>query len=223
MSCVAILGGSFNPLHVGHLRLAIEVHEAFRGQIDRVELLPTAHPPHKAEKYVLPFDIRVDLIREAAAPYPWLFCNPLEGERTEPSYTWDTLGLLAAREPDRHNVFVIGSQDYVLLPTWHHGLELPERCSLLVTPRGFYKPRDFVRDTLAMWPDAAETAPLTKDGLAMSLGRGQVLFQPLPWLEVSASLIRERWLAGRCVDYLVPRGVVRMLEERREEIRTLWT
>ena len=223
MGCVAILGGSFNPLHVGHMRLAIEIYEAFRGQMERVELLPAAHPPHKAERYVLPFDIRVALVREAAAPYPWLSCNALEGERTEPSYTWDTLGLIAAREPDKQIVFVIGSQDYVLLPSWHHGLDLPARCSLLVVPRGFYGPEHFVADTLAMWPHASSARPLTKDGLAMTLGTGHVLFQPLPWLEVSASLIRERWLAGQCVDYLVPAGVARLLEERRDEIRVLWT
>lgn len=223
MGAIAVLGGSFNPLHVGHLRLAIEVHETLGDQLERVDILPAAHPPHKAESHILPFEVRVHLIREAVAPYPWLFCNPMEGERTRPSYTWDTLGIYADKEPDKEIVFVLGSLDYVQIPSWFHGPELPERCSLLVAPRGFYSAEQFVQDTLNMWPDARPLPPLTGDGLAMSAGKHRILFQPLPWLEVSASLIRERWLAGRCTDYLVPAGVSRALEERREEIVRLWS
>lgn len=239
---VALLGGSFNPLHVGHLRLAVEIHEAFGERVGRVEFLPAAHPPHKRETHVLPFSVRTDLIREAVAPYPWLSCNPVEGLRESPSYTWETLGLLREREPGRELFFVLGSRDYTLLPEWFHGRELPARCTLVVAPRGFYRAEDFARDTRAMWPGAYETEPVTGDGVALRVplpasadteqaegktaigGReGTVLFQPLPWLEVSSSLIRERWLAGRCIDYLVPAGVLRMLQDRRGEIRRLWT
>lgn len=223
MGAIAVLGGSFNPLHVGHLRLAIEIHEALGPLLERVDILPAAHPPHKAESHFLPFDVRVHLIGEAVAPYPWLVCNPMEGERAEPSYTWDTLKLLSRREQGREIIFVLGSQDYVQLSTWYHGLDLLERCSLLVAPRGFYSRENFVQDTRRMWPDATLAAPCTDQGLTMACGAGRILFQPLPWLEVSSSLIRERWLAGRCIDYLVPRGVVLALEARREEIRRLWS
>ena len=74
-----------------------------------------------------------------------------------------------------------------------------------------------------MWPDASLSAPMTDTGITMTCGAARILFQPLPWLEVSSSLIRERWLAGRCIDYLVPRGVALALEERRDEIRRLWS
>lgn len=223
MGAIALLGGSFNPLHVGHLRLAIEIHEALGREISRVDILPAAHPPHKAESHVLPFDVRVHLIREAVAPYPWLICNTMEGERSEPSYTWDTLRLLSQREGGREIIFVLGSPDYAQLSSWYHGLDLLERCSLLVAPRGFYSREHFVEDTRRMWPDASLSAPMTDTGITMTCGAARILFQPLPWLEVSSSLIRERWLAGRCIDYLVPRGVALALDERRDEIRRLWS
>ena len=62
---IAVLGGTFNPLHVGHLRLAIEVHEAFAGIASRVDILPNSRPPHKANAAILPFAIRAALIRES--------------------------------------------------------------------------------------------------------------------------------------------------------------
>ncbi len=219
---IAVLGGSFNPLHVGHLRMAIELYETFGGQLERVDLLPTAHPPHKAEEHVLPFSVRVALGREAVAPYPWLHCNPLEGERSEKSYTWDTLGIFREREPGREIFFVLGSQDYASLSGWYMGTRLLERCSLLIVSRGYYTARNFREDTLSLWPEARPAEALAPGGQCMRTDAGRVIFQPLPWIEVSASLIRDRWLAGRCIDYLVPQGVVRLLEARRKEIRLLW-
>ncbi len=219
---IAILGGSFNPLHVGHLRLAMEIHEALGGLAERVDLMPAAHPPHKEERHILPFDIRVNLVREAAAPYPWLRCADLEGERPLPSYTWDTLGVYAERWPGRELFFVLGIEDYAQLPSWRNGLRMPERCTLLVVPRGVYREGDFESETLKMWPDARPDAPVTADGLCMRLGASRVLFQPVPWLPISASLIRGRWLCGRSIDFLVPEGVAALLDSRRAEIARFW-
>lgn len=219
---VAILGGSFNPLHVGHLRLAVEIHEALGRHLERVELVPAAHPPHKEESNMLPFDIRVRLANEAAAPYPWLVCNPMEGERDKPSFTWDTLGLYAERLPGREIFFVLGIEDYAQLPSWRNGLRMPERCTLLVVPRGVYRQGDFEGLTCRLWPDARPAAPITRNGLCMRIGQGRILFQPVPWIPISASLIRERWLEGRCTDFLVPQGVARLLESSRDEIVQYW-
>ncbi len=220
---VAVLGGCFNPLHVGHLRLAIEIREAMGELVDRVEFLPAAHPPHKAERRLLPFQIRVDLIREAIAPYPWLGCCELEGERETPSYTWESLGLYAERAKGREIFFVLGSPDYEQIPFWYHGLELPERCSLVVAPRGVYPREAFEADTRRMWPDARPAEPCTRDGWLMRTKGSRMLYQPLPWLEISASLIRERFLEGRCIDYLVPKDVVELLESKRKILLNLWS
>ena len=183
------------------MRLAIEAHEALGGLVSRVDLLPCAHPPHKESSGILSFAIRTELIREAVAPYPWLFCNEVEGERETFSYTWDTLAIYAEREPGRRVYFLLGSPDYELLPTWHNGLRLPERCTLAVVPRGIWSEEDFRKDTLALWPDAEPARTDVAGASAMRAAGGEILRLPLPWFEVSSSLIRERWIEGRCLDY----------------------
>lgn len=220
---IAILGGSFNPLHVGHLRLAIEVHEALGAELSRVDILPCAHPPHKKAFNLLPFPLRVAQIRAACAPYAWLHCNAMEGERETMSYTWDTLGIYRQREPGKELFFVLGSQDYRLLPSWHRGLELPARCTLVVVPRGVFPPQRFVEETRRLWPEASAGSELPCGGSSMRVGKGRILCLPVPWLDVSASLIRARWQSGRCVDGLVPESVLELLEKNRAQIREHWT
>ncbi len=221
---IAILGGSFNPLHIGHLRLAMEIREALGEQISRVDLVTAARPPHKEERHMLPFAMRASLVREAVAPYyPWLRCSMVEGERPLPSYTWDTLGVYAERWPGRELFFTLGIEDYANLPYWRNGLRVLERCSLVVVPRGVYHEGDFENLTLRLWPDAQVDTPLATNGLCMRVGDARVLFQPVPWIPVSASLIRERWLSGRCIDFLAPRCVVALLERHKDEVIRFWS
>lgn len=219
---IAVLGGTFNPLHVGHLRLAIEVHEAFAGIASRVDILPNSRPPHKANAAILPFAIRAALIREACAPYPWLCCNELEGERETQSYTWDTLGIFAGREPGRRIYFVLGSGDFEMLPTWKCGLRLPERCTPVVVPRGFYPLGRFQETALGFWSGAEPAESAVPGASCMRTPKGEVLFLPVPWLDVSSSAVRERWAQGRSLDFLVPAGVARLLESRRSDIACHW-
>ena len=219
---IALLGGTFNPLHVGHLRLAIEVHEAFAGIVSRVDILPNSRPPHKANAVILPFAIRAALIREACAPYPWLFCNELEGEREDQSYTWDTLGIFAEREPGRRFYFVLGSGDFEMLPSWKNGLRLPERCTPVVVPRGFYPLERFQAMVRSFWPGAEPSEATVPGASGMRTSQGEMLFLPVPWLDVSSSAVRERWSQGRSLDFLVPAGVARLLESRRSDIACHW-
>ncbi|MBR5051588.1 MAG: nicotinate (nicotinamide) nucleotide adenylyltransferase [Desulfovibrio sp.] len=219
---IAVLGGTFNPLHVGHLRLAIEVHEAFAGMVSRVDILPNSRPPHKANAAILPFAIRAALIREACTPYPWLSCNELEGEREDQSYTWDTLGIFAEREPGRRIYFVLGSGDFEMLPSWKNGLRLPERCTPVVVPRGFYPLERFQATVRRFWPGAEPSAAAVPGASGMRTPQGEMLFLPVPWLDVSSSAVRERCAQGRSLDFLVPAGVARLLESRRADLARHW-
>lgn len=200
-----ILGGSFNPPHVGHLRLAVEAREALGDLIRGVDLVPSAHPPHKKNQRLLPFELRAAMLEAAAKPLPWLRCNRLESLRDGPSYTWDTLRAYRDAEPRTDFYFLLGSPDFALLPTWHRGLELPALCNFVVVPRGEQTAEEFTDIARALWPEAEMRPPLLPDSACMALpGGGLAHFLPLPWLAVSASRIRELWLTGRSVDYLVP-------------------
>lgn len=220
-----LLGGSFNPLHIGHLRLAVCVYDAL---IDsgvsiagcRIEMLPTAHPPHKSEKGLLPFELRCRMIESITNKWPWLSCNRIESHKQGPSYTWNTLLAMGRQSKP---FFVLGSTDYELLSTWYRGLDLPELCELVVVPRNGFDAGNFPSVTAKMWPGAEPCRPFFAGGLAMQLPNGNSChFLSVPRLEISASQIRELWLDGRSTDYLIPETVFDLLKKNAELVATHW-
>lgn len=219
----AILGGSFNPPHVGHLRLAVEVREALGTLVDGVDIVPCAVPPHKDATGLLPFALRAAMVDACLSGIPWLACNRLEARREGPSYTWDTLLAYRQEEPGRQLYFILGSPDFVQVPSWHHGLDLPALCHFVVVPRGTADGRDFVADARRFWPEAREHAPVVFGCPCVSLpGGGLAHFLAVPSLAVSASQVRRRWCDGRSVDFLVPEAVLRLLREHGADIREHW-
>ena len=219
----AILGGSFNPPHVGHLRLAIEAAEALAPLVNGVDLVPCAVPPHKTMTDMLPFDLRARMVEASITDLPFLRCNRLEGQRQGPSYTWDTLLAYREAEPQTELYFILGSPDFALLPTWHRGLELPGLCNFVVVPRDGQTARDVIATAQRLWPEARELPPLVGDGPCMALpGGGLAHFLPLPWLDVSASRLRSLWLAGRRVDFLLPRAAFEIMKQNEKTVQAHW-
>ena len=217
----AILGGSFNPPHIGHLRLAIEARECLGDLVNGVDLVPCAVPPHKDAKGLLPFGLRADMVQACTDTLPWLACNRLEEQRQGPSYTWDTLVTYKAQAPQRPLYFILGNMDFAQLPLWHRGLELPTLCHFVVVAREEARP--FAAVVREAWPEAQERAPLLPGCPCLALpGGGLAHFLPLPRLDVSSSQIRRLWLAGRCVDFLLPEPVLQMLHAHASEIREHW-
>lgn len=220
---LALLGGSFNPPHVGHLRLALEVGETLRRRVAGVELLPCAVPPHKPSAGLLPFALRARMVEACVDGQRGLACNRLEGRREGPSYTWDTLAALRRSAPGKELFFIIGSPDYAQLGAWHRGLELPALCHFLVVPRDGQQAGDFVSVTMRLWPGARPCQTLAGAVAAMALpGGGEAHFLPLPWLAVSASRVRALWLAGRSVEFLVPPPALRLLRRHKALVREHW-
>ena len=204
-------------------------------RVDGVDFLPSARPPHKPGRGVLPFGLRCDLVEAALADAdgaPRLRCNRMEGERTGPSSTWDTLTAFRAAEPGVTPYFLLGGEDYALLPTWRRGLELPRLCNLVVAPRGDVADAGAFRAvTLHNWPEAQEAAPPGPggDGAAhtpvprMRLpGGGEALLLPLAPEAVSSSAVRAAWLAGLAPVAILPPGVLQLLEQHREAVTAAW-
>lgn len=218
-----ILGGSFNPVHVGHLRLAIEVREALGGLVDGIDLVPAGNPPHKQAESLLPFALRAAMLEAAIAPYPFLACNRMEELASGPSYTWDTLLAYGQRLPGQELYFIMGSADFALLPTWHRGLELPGLCHFVVVPRGGMDVHAFADMVCAIWPAASPHAPVLSEGACMALPGGRLAhYLPLPWLAVSASRIRQRLLAGKNIDWLMPEAALELLHSHAKDIDCHW-
>lgn len=224
-----LLGGSFNPPHAGHLRIAIETAEALRPALTL--FIPCAHPPHKSDGNLLPFALRSQMLTAAIADMSQagetgldFAVSEVENERDGPSYTVDTLTVLHERYPGMRPVFVMGSEDFALLSSWRRWREIPALADIAVLPRNTGAADSFRNSTFAFWPEArllAPPAPAVRSAFVLPDG-GRLLYLPQPLLDISSSLVRERLLAGRSLDFLVPPGTVRLLREHETLIKELF-
>lgn len=220
-----LFGGSFNPPHIAHLRLAFEAAEVLCPH--KVLFIPCAQPPHKSGVDLLPFALRCAMLRAAiagAAAEHLFEVSEVEGERRSPSYTVETLTVLARRHPSLRPVFVMGSEDYARLDTWLRWRELPGLADLAVLPRSAASEESFRLTSRRLWPGArALRAPCPGVSLVYSIPPGgRLLYLPQPVLEISSTLIRERYLAGRSLDFLVPREVHALLRDHADTVDRLW-
>lgn len=201
---LGILGGSFNPPHVGHLRLAIEAREMLG--LDRVDLLPAAVQPLKHGGDMLPFADRARLLALALRGVPGLGLDLIEGERSGPSFTCDTLELLGQRHPGSELFYILGAENLQKLPQWKRGLELPRLATLAVLGRenqGFDQVGGAVE---RFWPGAAPFEEGPAPGWDLPDG-GRVLFLAVRRLDISSTDVRARWRKGQSLAFLVPGAV----------------
>lgn len=131
MARVGVLGGSFNPIHYGHLLLADEVLEALG--LDRLLFVPAAAPPHKPATQLAPAADRCEMVRLAIAGHPKFAVSDLELRRPGPSYTVDTLETLAAGGDELF--YVVGSETFLDLLTWREPRRVARLARLVVIPR----------------------------------------------------------------------------------------
>ena len=223
-----IYGGSFNPIHIGHLRLAIESRECLHELFDKVDFVPSACHPQKDHSTLLPFDLRSKLIRDAIKNLPWASCNELERERQGPSYTLDTLLEYGRKYVKENLFFLIGSEDFKLLPSWHKGLDIASYCNLVVAPRGNFSLEEFTGLCRRFWAcensqlkEGNESGTLAYTRLRLHSGTF-VFYLSVPYLEISASRIRSLWLKNLNIDFLVPKEVLEFLNKEKLLVRESW-
>ena len=224
-----VYGGSFNPLHIGHMRLAIECLAMMGELVAHLEFLPSAAPPHKQGEPMLPFAMRTQMIDATIAGQPAMLCNPIEASRPGPSFTYETLSQLKKERPDAPVYFLIGSQDFLLLPTWHKGLQLTDFCNLVIVPRGNFDQEEFRAHALRFWPGSDDIsmfgtkACLGGSGYCIRLKNGASLYWlPIHYIDISSSRIRKLWLCGKSITYLVPGQVEEILAMNRQAVKGYW-
>lgn len=200
MTAVGIFGGTFAPIHNGHLRLAIELRE--RLGLDRVNLIPSGEPPHR-ETPRISAQRRFDWVRLACEGEPGLVADDREVRRGGRSYTYDTLVDLRAEMPDAALVLLLGDDAANQFHTWHRWREIPDLAHLVFAERPY--------ETSA---PAAELMALLRGKRAADAAalRGQLaglyLTAPLPPLAISSTRVRGLLKAGRSVRGLVPQAVI---------------
>jgi nicotinate-nucleotide adenylyltransferase len=199
---VGILGGTFDPIHYGHLVIAEQVREALR--LDRVLFVPAAVPPHKLDEEVTPAADRAAMVELAIAGNPVFAMSDIELHRAGPSYTVDTLRELVD-EASRQGVarvlyFILSAEALAGLGGWHEPADLLRLTRLAVVPRPG-----------APLPDAAQLAAMLPEGA--SADRVECI-ETVP-LAHSASDVRDRAAQGRSIRYLVPSAVEAYIRNHR--------
>src|SRR5437660_6871940 len=131
---IGIFGGTFDPVHLGHLILAEQCRE--QGRLDQVVFVPSARPPHKQRYPVTPFRQRAEMLQLATAGHPAFRIDELENERPGLSYTVDTLDELKKGHPGAEWFFLVGSDTLAELHEWYDPAGIVRRAGLLVMARG---------------------------------------------------------------------------------------
>jgi len=202
---LGILGGTFDPVHHGHLRTALEVADAF--ETERVLLIPAGDPPHRAAP-VADGATRLALIGAAIGDEPRLGVDDRELRRTVPSYTVLTLGELRRERGGQPLLLILGMDAFAGLAGWHRWTEIVGLAHIVVAHRPGWSP-----------PDTGPVADLwrahgTDDRAALSgAPAGRVLLLATTQLDIAASRLREMLSAGGDPRYLMPEAVRRMIRE----------
>jgi nicotinate-nucleotide adenylyltransferase len=210
---ICLIGGTFDPIHYGHLRLAEEMGETLR--LAEVRLIPSGTPPHRGAPAAAAAHRRA-MVRLAAAGNPRFTIDDRELRREGPGYTYDTLvGIRAECGESRPIVLVLGADAFLEFAAWHRWHDIFQLAHIAVAHRPGYPVAHW--DERMPQPLAREyAARLMQLPLATHLQpAGGVVVIPFTALDISATLIRERLQAGASARYLLPDSVIDYIRKHR--------
>ena len=204
---VGILGGTFDPVHYGHLRAAVEVREKLG--LGEVRMLPSAKPPHRAAPSASAIH-RLAMLQRAISCQEYLVADDCEMRRSGPSYMVDTLAELHKQSPGRPLVLIIGQDAANGLDRWHRWKQLFELAHIAVMRRPGAS-SDYRGELEAEMRKRRVNDPAL---LSRSLA-GCVIAVEITQLEISSTAIREKAAAGLSLLYLLPPPVIEYIREHR--------
>jgi nicotinate-nucleotide adenylyltransferase len=182
---VGLFGGSFDPIHHGHLLVAQAAAEVLG--LDEVRFVPAREQPFKVGEHAAAAADRATMVERAIAGSPGMRLERLELDRAGPSYTVDTLRALRVREPDTSFVLLVGSDAAIGVPRWHEAPELSRLARIVAFGR------------------AGATAGALPPGIG---------FITVPAVEISSTAVRERVRRGQSIRYWVPDAVAEFIASR---------
>jgi len=191
---IGVLGGTFDPIHIGHLLVAEEV--AARLDLSRILFVPAGQPWLKANNAISLAEHRLEMVRLAIAGKPGFELSTIEIERPGPTYTVDTIAELQAQLGGDELFFILGWDNLIQLPQWHQPARLIEMCRLVAVPRVDFPLPDLASLEKEL-PDISE----------------RVILFDKPRIDINASEIRRRAAQGLSIGELVPAPVERYIKE----------
>lgn len=196
MRKVGIMGGTFNPIHYGHLFLAENAYEQVG--LDQVLFMPSKNPPHKVKAELAPGEYRAEMVRLAIQGNPHFSLSMMELEREGITYSVDTLSILTKEHPDTEYYFIVGADSFFMMQTWKNPEKLFQLCTIAVAGRDNVK-----EDKLA------KQAKYLKD----IFGARTISLQ-MPNLQISSAFTRDRIAANKSIRYYVPDDVITYITEK---------
>lgn len=187
---IGLFGGTFNPIHVGHLRVAEEALRQFG--LREVYFIPTGHPPHREVADGVPGEIRYEMVKLAIAGRPGLSVSRIELDRPGPAYTVDTIALFQREHPEGV-AYIVGADIFSQIEIWHDWPRLLILCPFIVAPRPGVDLRIF-------------SAP--------PFDRSEIHILNMTPIAISSSEVRRRYRLGLSTAGLVPEAVDRFIKER---------
>lgn len=186
---IGVLGGTFDPVHIGHLKVAEEVTASLN--LDEVIFMPAGKPWLKADNLISPAEHRLEMVRLAIAGKDNFKLSTVEIDRAGPTYTVDTMAELSRQlGPERELFFILGWDNLTQLPQWHEPSRLIKLCRLVAVPRVDFPP-----------PDLASL-----EGAIPGLSQRVILLDS-PRIDMNASEIRQRVGQGLSIAHLAPEPV----------------
>lgn len=206
MQALGIFGGTFDPIHFGHLRLALEMAETLG--LERVRLIPAGWPPHRGTPAVEAAH-RLEMARLATADNPLFEVDGREIEKAAPSYTVETLaGLRAEFGPERPLVLLLGADAFLGLASWHRWEQLFELAHIAVAQRPGYAMESWATG-MPLELRQAWKARLTEETHDIHTApAGRIIVRETTRLDISATRIRHMAASGRNPRYLLPDAVL---------------
>jgi len=197
---LGIFGGTFDPVHFGHLALAEECLAA--ANLDELWLVPAASPPHKGGKKLSRFDQRKEMLELAIAGNEKFKVEPMEADRPGPSFTIDTLLEIQKRKPNDELFLIIGGDSALEFSTWKDPAKIASLATIIVRIRpGFSMP--------------TEQEFISQLGKELGVVPKVIFVAGPPFLDVSSSLLKERVSNNKSVRYLLPRAVEVYIQQKK--------
>ncbi len=194
---LGVFGGTFDPVHLGHLILAEWCREECG--LDEVWFVPAPSPPHKDRSEITPAPLRAEMLELAVAGCPKFGVSRIEFDREGPSYTVETLQQLQAEGADRELFLLVGGDSLRDFSTWREPQRIAELATVVAVNRG--------RESL-----------LSSDQMQQTLGAAtaaRIREVRMPAIDISATELRQRVREGRSIRFLTPRAVEAFIDEQR--------
>jgi len=199
-----LLGGTFDPIHIGHLRCAEEVLEIF--DLNRIIFVPASQPPHKLDADITPFHYREQMIKLAIDGNPVFSFSPVERERKGTSYSVETVEYFLQKYlKDLELYFILGQDAFQAIRTWKDWRRLLSMCHFVVMTRPGYA--DMNLEGIVSAEFASQFVFDEKKGVYRGPAGRMISFRQVTFLDISSSDIRRRVREGKSIQYIVPEAV----------------